>query len=121
MAQYHGLSEEQLSSVRELRRVFSHLDTDCTISAWLTPAQERALESYRKAFNLEPMTHDGLPNDATDEERAMLPEFRTLLSDAGKLETKHDMDYASNLRLLQCLRARDHHKGAKVVLGANAA
>jgi len=106
------MNSSQLSAVRELRRVFSHIDTDCTISASLTPAQEKALEVYRHAFNLEPMAHEGLPDATTDEEKAMIPEFRTLLNRSGRIETEDDKDYASDLRLLQYLRARDHHMGA---------
>ena len=106
------MNNSQQSAVREFRRVFSHIETDCTISASLTPAQEKALEVYRHELNLQPMAPDGLPDATTDEEKAMIPEFRALLNSSGGLETEHDKDYASDLRLLQYLRARDHHMGA---------
>ena len=73
----HGLmSETQMNALSELQKVFSHLESDCTIAAWLTPEQDKALDAYRAAFDLKPVTATSLPESTTEDERAHVAKFR---------------------------------------------
>lgn len=109
----------QAQALQKFRSAFSHLENDdVTIAAWLTPRQWEALGAYRSAFGAAPKQHwalEELPVDTTDAEREQVGEFKARLEAEGKLVSKEDAAYASDLRLLQYLRAREH------VLGAHAA
>ncbi len=98
-------------AARNLRRAFSHLDTPaCSIAAWLTPEQQTALAAHRHVHGLKAAAYSQLPPSATAQEASLVAEFRALLE--GQLHTEQDQAYASDLRLLQYLHARDLHLGA---------
>lgn len=113
MAAQFGLDEAQFLASQNLRIAFSHIDSDCTIAAWLTADQEEALAAYRLAFALLPTSpQTPLPQSATAQEAGLVSALGARLREEGALEGEQERAYATDLRLLQYLRARDHHMGA---------
>ena len=113
MAAKFGMNEAQLLATQSLRIAFSHLDSDCTIAAWLTADQEKSLTAYRLAFALLPISPEApLPESATPQEVDLVSSLMSRLREEGHLQGEQERAYATDLRLLQYLRARDHHMGA---------
>ncbi|GAX82878.1 hypothetical protein CEUSTIGMA_g10304.t1 [Chlamydomonas eustigma] len=107
------LSNEQIQATQNFRDAFSHIAPPRrSISACLTSEQEEALSSYRAAFNLKPKdvwNTAQLPSNTTEDELNLLNDFKSKLDKEGTLKNEHDIEYATDVRLLQYLRARDNN------------
>lgn len=113
--QQEGGGQQGESAAVELRRVFSHLESPCTISAWLTEPQKAAVKRYHKEHNMRPQPAQGepwtladFPANTTPEEVQLIEALKARLKEEGSLKTEHDRAYVNDLRCLQYLRARDH-------------
>jgi hypothetical protein len=109
------LTTEQIKATQKFRDAFSHIAPPrrC-ISAYLTTEQEEALSSYRVAFNLKPKdawNTAQLPSNTTEDDLRLLNDFKSKLDREDALKDEHDVKYATDIRLLQYLRARDNNLG----------
>jgi hypothetical protein len=107
------LTTEQIKATQKFRDAFSHIAPPrrC-ISAYLTTEQEEALSSYRVAFNLKPKdawNTAQLPSNTTEDDLRLLNDFKSKLDREDALKDEHDVKYATDIRLLQYLRARDNN------------
>jgi hypothetical protein len=110
-----SLTAEQIEATKNFRRAFSHIATPNTsISAWLTPEQQQTLSAYCNAFGLkqkDKWNTTQLPQKTSEEELKLVENFKTKLETDGALQSEEDKAYASDIRLLQYIRARDSSLG----------
>lgn len=103
----------QKTVIDDFRSAFNHkLHKDVAVCAYLTPAQEKALQRYRQAFNLRPKERwatEQLPTGTTPEELVQIQQLHDKLKEEKLLESPEDAEYCGDLTCLRFLRARDHN------------